>query len=93
MIFKSIIKGLYLACIFVTIVAWAAWIFAAIYRGFCITEVFNSMLMGTLCLLLWMMVRRNECLIEEKNHWKKEYSDLVARVFKGEFQTKEHKEE
>ena len=92
MIFKSIIKGLYLACIFVTIAAWAAWIFAAIYRGFYNTEVFDSMLMGTLCLLLWMMVRRNECLIDEKNRWKKEYNDLVDRVFKGEFQEKKQEE-
>lgn len=93
MIFKSIFKGLFVACVIASVATWAAWIFAAIYRGFNPTEVFNSILTATLCLLLWMMVRRNECLIEEKNRWKKEYNDLVARVFKGEFQEKEHKEE
>ena len=92
MIFKSIIKGLYLACVIVTVATWAAWIFAAIYRGFNPTEVFNSILTATLCLLLWMMVRRNEFLIEEKNRWKKEYNDLVDRVFKGEFQEKKQEE-
>jgi hypothetical protein len=85
MIFKSIIKGLFVACVIVAIALWAAWIFAAIYRGFCTAQVFNSMLMGTLCLLLWMMVRRNEYLIEEKNHWKQQYNELVGRIFKGEF--------
>ena len=81
-----------MACVIVSVATWAAWIFAAIYRGFNPIEVFNSIMTATLCLLLWMMVRRNECLIEEKNRWKKEYSDLVERVFKGEFQAKEHKE-
>ena len=92
MIFKSIIKGLFVACVIVTVAIWAAWIFAAIYRGFNPTEVFNSIMTATLCLLLWMMVRRNECLIEEKNRWKKEYNDLVDRVFKGEFQEKKQEE-
>lgn len=92
MIFKSIFKGLFVFCVIVSVATWAAWIFAAIYRGFNPIEVFNSIMTATLCLLLWMMVRRNECLIEEKNHWKKEYNDLVERVFKGEFQEKEHKE-
>ena len=92
MIFKSIFKGLFVFCVIASVTTWAAWIFAAIYRGFNSIEVFNSIMTATLCLLLWMMVRRNEQLIEEKNRWKKEYSDLVERVVKGEFQAKEHKE-
>jgi cobalamin biosynthesis protein CobD/CbiB len=92
MIFKSIFKGLFVFCVIVSVATWAAWIFAAIYRGFNPIVVLNSILMATLCLLLWMMVRRNECLIEEKNRWKKEYNDLVDRVFKGEFQEKKQEE-
>ena len=92
MIFKSIFKGLFVFCVIASVTTWAACIFAAIYRGFNSIEVFNSIMTATLCLLLWMMVRRNEQLIEEKNRWKKEYSDLVERVVKGEFQAKEHKE-
>ena len=85
MIIKSIIKGLFVFCIIVTIAAWAAWIFVSIYRGFDPCAVFDQIMMGTLCLLSWLMIRKNERLIEEKNHWKQEYNDLVDRVFKGEF--------
>jgi hypothetical protein len=85
MIFKTIIKGLFLFCVIITVVIWCAWILASIYRGYNPAVVFDSILMGTLCLLLWLMIRHNENLIEEKNYWKQQYNELVGRIFKGDF--------
>ncbi len=78
---KTIIKGFFLFCMTIATIIWSAWIIAAILRGYEFHEVYNSIMMGTLCLLLWLMIRHNEKLIEEKDAWRRRYYDLLDNVF------------
>lgn len=83
---KEAIKGFMVFAIIIVNIMWVAWIFVGIWRGYDFNLVFNSIITATLCLLCWLMMRHNERLMEEKNYWKQEYNDLVARIFKGEIQ-------
>lgn len=60
---QDAIKGFMTFAIIIVNILWAAWIFAAIWRGLDLTTVFNSLLMATLCLLCWLMSRRMERLV------------------------------
>lgn len=81
MIFKSIVKGFFFFCVVATATIWIAWIFAALYRGFEPDKVYDSIIMGTLILLLWFMLRHNEALVEEKNEWRRRYNNLLNNIF------------
>ena len=81
---KEAIKGFMVFAIIIVNIMWVAWIFVGIWRGYDFNLVFNSIITATLCLLCWLMMRQNERLMEEKNYWKQEYNDLVARIFNGE---------
>lgn len=59
---QDAIKGFMTFAIIIVNIMWAAWILAAIWRGYDFHEVFNSLLMATLCLLCWLMSRRMERL-------------------------------
>lgn len=80
MILKAMIKGFLWFCIIITTIIWAAWIIAAILRGYEFHEVYQSIVTGTLCLLLWLMVRHNDHLTEERDAWHRAYNDLLNRV-------------
>ena len=59
---QDAIKGFMMFAIIIVNILWATWLFAAIWRGYDFTTVFNSLLMATLCLLCWLMSRRMERL-------------------------------
>lgn len=59
---QDAIKGFMTFAIIIVNIMWAAWILTAIWRGYDFHEVFNSLLMATLCLLCWLMSRRMERL-------------------------------
>lgn len=80
MTIKSTLKVLFVFCIILLVIAWFAWIFTSLYCGYDFDKVYASVLNGTLILMLWMMIRRNETLIEEKEEWRRAYNDLLNNV-------------
>ena len=80
MILKAMIKGFLWFCIIIATIIWAAFIIAAILRGYEFHEVYQSIVTGTLCLLLWLMTRRIDHLAEERDVWHRAYNDLLNRV-------------
>ena len=66
---KQVIKGFMVFAIIIVNIMWAAWIFVAIWRGVDFFMVFNSIIMATLCLMCWLMVRRIEAAESDRQNW------------------------
>lgn len=84
-IIKAFFKGFITISLVVICIMWPFFVFSAIWYAHDYDVAYRAILSGTLCLMLWMLARHNEQLIEDRNHWKQQYNELVGRIFKGEF--------
>lgn len=64
------IKGFTAFAVITVNIMWAAWIFAAIWRGYDFHVVYSSVIAVTLCLLCWLMTRLTGKISAEKERYR-----------------------